>query len=184
MKNITILNFSPRTSGNCAAICRIIQDHYVDSNVHLYDICAFISPCSNCNYECLKPGEVCPSVTDEQTAMMDSIRCSDLVYYVIPNFCGMPNAIYYAFNERSVGYFNMDRAIMQQYMTTTKRFIIVSNTENPTFTEAVRQQTAKDPEILYLKTSHYKKKSIAGDMMESTEAQTDLVNFLKNDPDA
>jgi hypothetical protein len=120
----------------------------------------------------------CPNLTGEQTEMMDAIRCSDLVYYVIPNFCGIPNSIYYAFNERSVGYFNMDRAAMGEYMAVKKRFIIVSNTESAAFVEAMRQQTKAEPEILYLKTSRYKKKSIAGDMMESEEARADLQNFL------
>jgi len=181
MNDITVLNFSPRTKGNCAEICRQILDHYANANVRFYNVCEFVSPRSSCNYECLKPGEVCPKLTDEQTGMMDSIRRSDLVYYVIPNFCGMPNAIYYAFNERSVGYFNMDRTIMGQYMATKKRFVIVSNTENTMFVEAMRQQTRTDPEILYLKTNRYQKKSITGDMMESTEAQADLKDFLNKD---
>lgn len=114
---------------------------------------------------------------------MDSIRCSDLVYYVIPNFCGMPNAVYYAFNERSVGYFNMDRARMNQYMAVKKRFVIVSNTESTMFVDSMRQQTTTDPKILYLKTGRYQKKSIAGDMMESAEAQADLKAFLNRDTD-
>ena len=181
MNIITVLNFSPRTNGNCAAICRQILDHYTKTNVRFYNVCESISPCSNCNYECLKLGEVCPNLTDEQIAMMDSIRCSDLVYYVIPNFCGMPNAIYYAFNERSVGFFNMDRTIMGQYMAVKKRFVIVSNTESTMFVEATRQQTATDPKILYLKTGRDQKKSIAGDMMESAEAQDDLKEFLNQD---
>jgi len=68
---------------------------------------------------------------------------------------------------------------MQKYRSVTKRFIIVSNTESTAFADAMRQQTETDPEILYLKTSRYKKKSIAGDMMESPEAQADLEGFLK-----
>lgn len=183
MNNITVLNFSPRTKGNCAAISRLILDHYAEANVRFYNVCESVSPCSGCNYECLKLGEVCPKLTAEQTAMMDSIRCSDLVYYVIPNFCGMPNAVYHAFNERSVGYFNMDRARMNQYMAVEKRFVIVSNTESTMFVESVRQQTTTDPEILYLKTGRYQKKSIAGDMMESAEAQADLKAFLNRDTD-
>ena len=179
--NITLLNFSPRTTGNCAAVCRHIQDHYANTNIRLFDVCKYVSPCSNCNYECLTAGIVCPMLTEEQRDLMDVIRTSDLVYYVIPNFCGMPNAVYYAFNERSVGYFNMDRTVMGQYMAVRKRFVVVSNTENTMFVESLRQQTRTDPEILYLKTGKYKKKSTAGDMMDSKEARSDLLEFLQKD---
>lgn len=179
--NITVLNFSPRTNGNCSHICRLIRNHYANSNIRLFDVCKYISPCTSCNYECLTPGAVCPMLSREQSSLMDSIRSSDLVYYVIPNFCGMPNAVYYAFNERSVGYFNMDRTVMGQYMAVRKRFIVVSNTESNMFAESLRQQTGSDPEILYLKTSRYKKKSTAGDMMESEDARADLMDYLMND---
>ena len=113
--------------------------------------------------------------------MMDAIRRSHLVYHAVTNFCGMTSSIYYAVNERSVGYFNMDRSIMWQYMEIRKRFIIVSNTEGSVFTEAMRQQTRTDPEILYLKTSRYQSKSIAGGMMEFKEAQNNLKEFLCKD---
>lgn len=179
--NITLLNFSPRSNGNCAEICRHIRLYYENVNIRSYNVCECVSPCANCNYECLKPEERCPNVTSLQIELMNAIRGSDLVYYVIPNFCGMPNGVFYAFNERSVGYFNMDRAIMGQYMAVKKRFIFVSNTENAMFVEAARQQTRTDPEILYLKTSRYKKKSIVGDLMESDEAQADLKNFLSKE---
>lgn len=179
--NITVLNFSPREDGNCAAITSEIQNYYDSANVRIYHVCAFISPCSNCNYECLKPEAICPNLNDRQTAMMDAIRESDLVYFVIPNFCGMPNSVYYAFNERSVGYFNMDRVVMGQYRTVRKRFIIISNTEPAIFTELLQQQTNSSPEILYMKTSRYQKKSIAGDMLESEDARNDLKQFLSQD---
>ena len=176
--NITVLNFSPRENGNCAAITSEIQNYHANTNVRIYHVCKFISPCCNCNYECLRPEAICPNLNETQIAMMDAVRESDLVYFVIPNFCGMPNSVYYAFNERSVGYFNMNRKIMGQYMTVRKRFIIVSNTEPAIFTELLQQQTKTIPEILYMKTSRYQKKSIAGDILESEDAQTDLKEFL------
>ena len=182
--NIIVLNFSPRENGNCSAICSLIQNHYIKSNIRLFHVCKHVSPCNGCDYECLKPSVICPQLTGDFTDMMDSICGSDLVYYVIPNFCGMPNAVYYAFNERSVGYFNMDRAVMGRYTNVKKRFVVVSNTETNLFKESLRQQTTAQPEILYLKTSHYRKKSIAGDMMESPEAQADLKDFLSKIPNA
>lgn len=176
--NVVILNFSPRPEGNCGSICALIYTFYENSNICLYNLSSFFTPCGGCDYECLKPNRSCPSLSQKQAEVYEAICHADLVYYIVPNFCGMPNSLYYAFNERSVGFFNMNRSVMSQYMSAKKRFIIVSNTESNTFTEAMQQQTESIPEILYMKTSSYGKKSIAGDLMDSQEAKADLLMFL------
>lgn len=104
---------------------------------------------------------------------------SDMTYFILPNFCGFPCASYFAFNERSVGFFYGDEAVLNRYLDAPKRFIIVSNTESPIFTQAMQQQTAQDPEILYLKSRNYGKQSIHGDILTSMQAQMDLDAFLR-----
>ena len=106
---------------------------------------------------------------------------SDLIYYIIPNHCGVPCANYYAFNERNVGYFNGDRSIMGKFMNISKRFIMVSNTETTAFESVIKQQSTAEAKTLYLKTSKYKKNSIAGDLMTSKDAMDDLTAFLAAD---
>ena len=108
---------------------------------------------------------------------MNSILNSDMVYMIVPNYCGFPCANFLAFNERSVGFFNLDRGLMQRYMAVRKRFIIVSNTENEVFQKAMEQQS-KSVEVLYLKTSKYGKRSTAGDLLDSAEAVADLDAYL------
>ena len=117
-------------------------------------------------------------VTVYQTEVMDAICGSDLVYMIVPNFCGQPCANYYAFNERSVGYFNGDRSKMNQYLSVKKRFILVSNTQSEQFLNAMKQQTLGEPDILYLKSGKYHKRSIAGDILESEAARQDLNAFF------
>lgn len=175
---ITILNFSPRPDGNCRHICDAIRSANRFSNIRSYSVSQIFTPCGNCSYECLAPQKTCPSITPEQRAVYEAITDSDVVYYVVPNFCGMPNAVYYAFNERCVGYFNMDRTLTANYLAVQKRFIIVSNTENNAFAEAMQRQTKDTPEILYMKTSRYGKKSTAGDILDSEQALADLMQFL------
>ena len=102
----------------------------------------------------------------------------DVVYLIIPNFCGFPCANYMSFNERSVGFFNLDRELMQRYMDVRKRFILISNTESEVFCSAMAQQAAKTDEVLYLKTSRFGRRSIAGDLMECPEAVAELDAFL------
>ena len=181
-KKVIILSFSPRNNGNCSKIAGYIVQHYSEANVTRFDITAenFL-PCSNCNYECLRPQSVCPKQTDYQMQVMDAATDSDIVYFIVPNFCGQPNANYYAFNERSVGYFNLNRQLLTKYLSVRKRFIIVSNTESEAFVNAMQQQTNKAPEILYMKTRNYGKQSIAGDLLESEAAVRDLQAYLAAD---
>ena len=179
-ENIVILNFSPRSNGNCRNVSEFIADAHNRTNVLQYHMVRDdFQPCGDCDYECLKPGVCCPSVTQKQKDIMDSICNSDLVYYIIPNFCGYPCSSFFAYNERSVGYFNMDRELMGKYMAVQKKFIIISNTENDNFLHAAKTQTKEQPQILYLKTSKYGKRSIAGDILESDEAKVDLNRFLE-----
>lgn len=177
MKNITILNFSSRNDGNCAHIAQHIEVRNADTLVYTYVIDQRISPCNNCDYECLQPGVKCPNVSQYQEQIMNSILNSDMVYMIVPNYCGFPCANFLAFNERSVGFFNLDRGLMQRYMAVRKRFIIVSNTENEVFQKAMEQQS-KSVEVLYLKTSKYGKRSTAGDLLDSAEAVADLDAYL------
>ena len=138
-----------------------------------------MTPCGGCNYECLTPGVVCPAVNDHQKEVMDAVCDSDMVYTIVPNYCGYPCANYFAYNERTVGYFNLDRELTKKYMSVPKRFVVVSNTEGDNFVNALRQQTNEEPVILYLKSGKYRKRSTAGDIMDSVDAQADLRAFLE-----
>lgn len=179
VKNIVLIGFSSRENGNCAAISAHIRAHYATENVRSFIMDPnTVQPCGNCNYQCLAPGANCPNLSTAQTAAMDAVCHADLVYYVIPNFCGYPCANYFAYNEKCVGYFNGDRILMQKYLEIPKRFVIVSNTEGVNFENAVRQQISAEPEILYLKSGKYGKRSTAGDILESEDARADLEAFL------
>ena len=70
---------------------------------------------------------------------------------------------------------------MNRYMSVPKRFIIVSNTEDDNFVNAMRQQTEDTPNILYMKTGKYGKRSTAGDLLDSEAARADLDAYLAAD---
>ena len=181
MRKVTILNFSGRNNGNCKAVADCIISAFSKANVCSFIIPSIFEPCNGCDYQCLKPGEVCPKLANDQRDMMERMLESDLIYYIIPNYCGVPCANYYAFNERNVGYFNGDRSIMGKFMNISKRFIMVSNTETTAFESVIKQQSTAEAKTLYLKTSKYKKNSIAGDLMTSKDAMDDLAAFLAAD---
>ena len=179
-KNIALIRFSSREDGNCASIEAQITEHYTTQSVHSYTVDSNnVHPCNNCDYECLQPNKLCPNLSAAYKELMNAVCNAGLIYFIVPNYCGYPCANYFAFNERSVGYFNLDRALMEKYMSIPKRFIVISNTEGQNFENAMQQQQTNDkPDILYLKSSKYSKRSIAGDMLESDAAKTDLAAFL------
>lgn len=80
-----------------------------------------------------------------------------------------------------MGFFHGDETTLENYLAVPKRFIIVSNTESQAFVDAMQQQVSSEPEILYLKSSVYGKRSICGDILTSEQARADLENFLRKD---
>ena len=177
-KIITILNFSGRNDGNCEQICKFIEHFHANTNICVINIKDHFDTCKNCNYQCLRPEQVCPKLGAEQRTVMDRLMESHRIYYVVPNYCGWPSANYFAFNERTVGYFNGDRSKMKSYMQIDKRFIVVSNSETEMFRQAMSQQTTEPLNILYMKTSKYTRQSIAGNMLDFEEAKNDLLKYL------
>ena len=178
MKNVAILNFSTRKAGNCAHVGEFITAYHKDDQVKTFMIDNRIAPCGGCDYECLNPAAKCPNVSAYQEEVMQAVMQSDVTYMIVPNYFGMPCSNYYAYNERGVGFFNMDRGVMGQYMNAKKRFVIISNTETVMFDQAMRQQTKEEPDVIYLKTGKYGKRSTAGDILDSEAAQADLLAFL------
>ena len=178
-KNIVLIRFSSRESGNSSAIINYLTTYYRSESIRNFTVdSTMIRPCDNCGYECLHLDKTCPNLTQFYKTMMDCICSADLVYFVIPNYCGYPCSNYFAFNERSVGYFNLDRALMQKYMNVNKRFIIISNSIGEPFISAMKQQVDGEPDILYLRSDQYAKKSIDGDILDSDAARNDLNDFL------
>ena len=181
--NVVLIQFSSRKFGNCATVSSKIAQFYQTCHIAAFTVNnQTVTPCNDCNYECLQAGKKCPNLTDAYTALMETLCRADLIYFIVPNYCGYPNANYFAFNERSAGFFNTDRAVMQKYMSIPKRFIIISNTVSKKFEDAMQQQVDCQPDILYLKSSQYGKMSIAGDIMDSNDAMEDLIAFLKRGP--
>lgn len=178
-KKIVLIRFSSREFGNCSGVAQYLESYHINDTVQNFKIDhTIVQPCGGCDYECLKPNSACAGVTVQQRQLMDEICHADLVYYIIPNYCGFPPASCYAFNERSVGYFNKNRDLMSKYRSVPKKFIIISNTEGQNFESLIKSQVVGNPDLIYLKTSKYKVQSTAGNLMDSAEATSDLKAFL------
>ncbi len=173
-----IVSFSSRSGGNCEQISEYVHVLCGDS-AKKYRFSDFsIHPCGDCQCECFANNQGCPYFDDMEYKLLDEICASDRTYFVLPNYCDYPCAHFFIFNERSQCFFQNHEERLDAYLRVPKRFIVVSNTGRDNFIEAMRQHTNGEPEILFLSAKYYGKSSIAGDILDSDAAKSDIRNFL------
>ena len=174
----TIITFSSRKNGNCAQIAKLLQS--ITQESVLFDFSEFeIHACGGCNYECFKNREACVYIDDMECELLDTITQSEMVYFVLPNYCDYPCANYFIFNERSQCYFQGRSELLDAYLQVPKRSIVVSNTNEENFVRALAYQTKKEPDILFLSAKKYGKKSITGDLLTDEKVVEDITKFVR-----
>lgn len=171
-----IISFSGRRDGNCNQIGEYVQrltggTMYSFANLD-------ITPCGKCCYECFQKNELCPYVEDDEYTILESITQSDCAYFIIPNYCDYPCANYFIFNERSCCYFQNHQDRLDAYENVPKKFIVVSNTEQDNFRNALAQQSTETPDILFLRAKDYGKNSITANLLTSPEAAEVIKTFV------
>ena len=176
--NVLVLNFSGRENGNCENIAKVIQKEL--ENVEIINFNEInIFPCSNCNYECFKNKNECPYIIDDTVELYEKITNSDLVYYIIPNYCGFLNSNYFIFNERGCSYFNGNKELMNKYFSVNKKVIVVSNSNQEGLKNILNSHIKEDSDVLFLCTRKYNQNSIDGTLMSDEKAKQELVGFIK-----
>ena len=173
----TIISFSSRKSGNCAQIGKLIQS--MTQEAVLFDFSEFeVHACGGCNYECFENRKACAYIDDMECKLLKTIMQSEMVYFVLPNYCDYPCANYFIFNERSQCYFQGRPELLEEYLRVPKRSIVVSNTNEKNFVRALGYQVEEEPEILFLSAKKYGKKSIDGDILTNVKAVEDITEFV------
>lgn len=176
MKTI-IVTFSSRSNGNCSQIGKLIFS--LSSDPVLFDFSEFdIHPCGRCTAECFSAREDCPYFADKEHEILEAIMQSDVVYFVLPNYCDYPNANFFIFNERSQCFFQGRPDLLESYLDIPKRCIVISNTNMDNFIQALAYQSNKKPEILFLSAKEYGKNSIQGDLLTSEDAVEHIRQFI------
>lgn len=179
---ICIISFSGRENGNCGSIAKELEKLY-KNDVKIYDFSAItVTPCTSCCYECFNSGENCPYFADSVFEIYDDITKSDLTYFIVPNYCDYPCALFFAFNERSQCYFQKRQDRLDKYLAAKKKFIVVSNTNRDNFIAAFRYHIEENsqPDILFLEARRFHKISIFGDLMKSEEARETVKQFAES----
>lgn len=176
---IAIINFSGRKEGNCAKICKALQEEFEKEQVRLLDFCDLqISSCKDCDYECFADGKICPQF-DRVKALYDAILQADVAFYVLPNYCDYPCANFFIFNESGCAYFSNNQSLVDAYLAVKKKFIVVSNMSRDNFAKAFSYHipASTEADVLYLSAKKFDKDSIKGDILDNVNAQRLLNDF-------
>lgn len=177
MKTV-IVSFSSRSNGNCSQIGKMIAS--LSNNPDLFDFSEFdIHPCGHCATECFAAREDCPYYFDKESEILEAIIHSDLVYFVLPNYCDYPNANFFIFNERSQCFFQGRQDLLEAYLEIPKRSIVISNTNKDNFIQVLAYHSNTEPEILFLSAKEYGKISIQADLLTSKAVIEQIKRFIK-----
>lgn len=173
-----IISFSSRAGGNCARIAEQIRSF--SEGAVLYDFSRFaIHPCGGCNYECFSSRDKCPHIADMAYELLDAVTHSAITYLILPNYCDYPCANFFIFNERSQCYFQGRPELLDAYEKVPKRIVVVSNTNEGNFRQAMAYHCAAEPDILFLSAKKYGKVSVKGDLLTSADAVADLAAWIQ-----
>jgi multimeric flavodoxin WrbA len=113
MKAITLVA-SARKPGNCFDFARYVLDRLETNGVETEMVNFFdyrISPCHNCAYECLQQNDPdkgkqkpCP-IDDDAGLIWKKTWDSQILFLFVPNYGGLPPALWVAFSQRSQAFF-------------------------------------------------------------------------------
>ena len=104
-KKVVATVCSARRHGNCREIAERILERLREKGAEtelLLTVDYEISPCNRCNYECFHEEESCP-IKDDVPIIWEKMREADGIIFVIPEYYGLPPAIFKAIIERAQG---------------------------------------------------------------------------------
>ena len=178
---ITIISFSGRPNGNSMGVAKVMKECLEEKDVQIVDFSEMsIEPCNHCSCDCFLPDGKCP-VQDDLVSVYEKIMQSEKVYFILANYCGYPNAKYFAFTERCMAFFKGNRELQAQYLAKPKKFVAITNSNMDKFTELVHGQIMRgtEPQMLFLSSGKFKVNSLAGNLMEVPEAREAVAEFVK-----
>lgn len=177
---IVVVNFSSRKDGNCYQISGVVKKHYKEKKVKIFNFYEnTYNSCGHCDYECFK--KKC-KIGDGINEIFKAIVQSEETIFVVPNYCDYPNSNFFLFNERSCGFFNGNKDLMNRYLNIPKKFIVVSNSCNNSFKTAFSYHLSSyvTPNILYFNSKKFDQNPLDGKLMSNKEAEHLVYDFLSN----
>ena len=173
----SIINFSGRNNGNCNDIAEYIKE-VLNADIDILDFCGTkITPCGNCNYECLDTADGC-LIDDGIAGAYAALINTDIIYFVVPNYINYPCANFWIFNERKQGVFGRKPDLERHYLQIKKKFVVVSNTEKENFRQIFKSHIKGDVDILFMATRDFAKGGVRGGLMEDARAKAKIKEFI------
>lgn len=172
---ICVVSFSSRAGGNCSQIGKLIRSSCKDSQ--FFDFSSFtVHPCGECGYECFSAPEgqltwksVCWTQSYAVTWLISSCR----ITAIIPAQTSL-------FSTREASAFFQGRPdLLDAYEKVPKRAVVVSNTNEENFRQALAYQAYKELDILFLPAKEYGKDSNKGDLLTNEKAVSDIIAFVR-----
>lgn len=174
----TIINFSASKDANCVKIAEQISRFYKDEGVKIYNFYDIsLSPCGNCDYECIKPNISC-KIKDKLNEMYESVSNSTEAIYIMPNYNDYPCANFFIFNERGNGYFNKDSLKRKKYQSVNKKMIVISNSHEDNFKKVFSYHVEKEPNILFLGAKRLGANSLDKNLTDKEGVRKLMKNFI------
>lgn len=105
---------SARKRGNCYDFAQFVLNRLAEKGIET-DLVNFydyrISPCHGCVYECLQRHDPqkgvnapCP-IDDDVRTIWEKTWAADLLFLFVPNYGGLPPALWFAFSQRQQAFF-------------------------------------------------------------------------------
>lgn len=128
---------SARSKGNCYDFCNYVLSRLNTSGVETelvnFNDCN-IQPCHHCDYECLqrfdpqkKMDAVCP-IKDDVQSIWEKTWNAEILLIVVPNYGGLPPAIWTAFSQRSQAFFR--QAPTEKLKKTVVSAVVIAAPQN------------------------------------------------------
>lgn len=181
---IKILIFSAREKGNSYKIANIISSNFINQGknnvVNITYVPSILKGnCSNCSLECLQTPACCKNKLDLND-LYSSIVNSDLVIYLIPNYCGLPNSNFVSFYEKENIFFKQDKSNYEKYLNVRKKFIFLTNSNINLFKQIAHlvDRNISDKDILIFSSSKYLQQE---SNIDKNEKVSSLINSFINE---
>jgi multimeric flavodoxin WrbA len=129
----TALVVSARKHGNCYDFAQFVSERLQASGVRTETINFYdyqITPCQRCEYECIQhldPQKMadapCP-IIDDVRQIWEKTWESEILFLFIPNYGGMPPALWLAFSQRSQSFFR--KAPLEQLKRSVVSAVVIA----------------------------------------------------------
>lgn len=181
LKKVFVISFSSRKNGNsfhiASYVTQALKNAVLHEHVEMIDFSSIISNvCGECNYECFD--NMCIYLNDDIYNLYRKLLTADLIFSIVPIYCGLPCSNYFIFNERIQGALRGDE--FSKLDSVKKKYIIIGNTGIQISKEIFSQNDDElmESDILSLRSNDVCERSIKGNLMEYDYYKKLLDDFL------